>query len=44
MRRGMLATAVEERMAIDWLRDGEMAKAAALKQRKPILIDVYKDP
>jgi hypothetical protein len=30
-------------VAIDWLRDAEMAKAAALKQRKPILIDVYKD-
>lgn len=31
-------------MAIDWLRDAELAKSAALKQRKPILIDVYKDP
>jgi hypothetical protein len=30
-------------MTIEWLRDGELAKAAALKQRKPILIDVFKD-
>jgi hypothetical protein len=30
-------------MTIDWLRDAELAKAAALKLRKPILVDVYKD-
>lgn len=31
-------------MAIDWLRDAEAAKATALKERKPILIDVFKVP
>jgi hypothetical protein len=36
-------TKVAGAVAIEWLRDGELAKAAALKQRKPILVDVYKD-
>ena len=31
-------------MRIEWLRDAELAKAAALRGRKPILIDVYKVP
>lgn len=29
---------------IDWRSDPEQAKADALRQRRPILIDVYKDP
>lgn len=29
---------------IEWLRDAEAARAAALRERKPILIDVYKVP
>jgi hypothetical protein len=33
----------EARMAIEWLHDADAAKSAALKQRKPIFIDVYKD-
>lgn len=31
-------------MAIDWLRDPDEAKAAALRLRRPILIDVFKVP
>jgi hypothetical protein len=30
-------------MSIDWLQDFDEAVAAARKQRKPIVIDVYQD-
>jgi hypothetical protein len=30
-------------MAFTWLRDFDEAVAAARKQRKPIMIDVYQD-
>jgi hypothetical protein len=30
-------------MSIDWLRNFDDAVAAARKQRKPIMIDVYQD-
>ena len=31
-------------MAIDWLRDASEAQERALRLRRPILIDVFKDP
>jgi hypothetical protein len=31
-------------MTIHWLHDAEQAKADALRLRRPILLDVYKDP
>jgi len=30
-------------MPIPWLHDAEQAKAEALRLRRPLLIDVYKD-
>jgi hypothetical protein len=31
-------------MAIEWLHNADAAKAAALRARKPILVDVYQVP